>query len=90
MEDTKPTDGTDPTDNSSFVTTVPTVPGSYVKGNQYFEGRIWNQFGVPTITVEYLTTQNFPAPYSDACMTLAVETYINFIIQNGLFYIQAN
>lgn len=64
------------------------VPGSYVKGNQYFEGRIWNEFGVPTITVEYLTTQNFPAPYSDACMTLAVETYINFIIQNGLFYIQ--
>ena len=64
------------------------VPGSYTKGSQYFEGRIWNQYGVPTITVEYLTTARFPAEYTDKCMTLAVETYINFIIQNGLFYIQ--
>ena len=66
------------------------VPGSYSKGNQYFEGRIWNQYGIPTITVEYLTTQNFPTEYTDKCMTLAVETYSNFIIQNALFYLQAN
>ena len=64
------------------------VPGSYAKGSQYFEGRIWNQYGIPTITVEHLTTSNFPREYTDACMTLAVETYMNFIIQNGLFYIQ--
>jgi len=64
------------------------VPGSYTKSNQYFEGRIWNQYNVPTITVEYLTTLHFPAEFSNECMTLAVETYINFIIQNGLFYIQ--
>jgi len=64
------------------------VPGSYTKGSQYFEGRIWNQYGIPTITIEYLTTARFPAEYTDKCMTLAVETYINFIIQNGLFYIQ--
>lgn len=64
------------------------VPGSYTKSNPYFEGRIWNQYGIPTITVEYLTTARFPAEYSDACMTMAVETYMNFIIQNGLFYIQ--
>ncbi len=64
------------------------VPGSYKKGDQYFEGRIWNQYGIPTITVEYLTTANFPVQYSDQCMTLAVETYLNFIIQNSLFYLQ--
>ncbi len=64
------------------------VPGSYAKGSQYFEGRIWNEFGVPTITIEYLTTVTFPSQYSDKCMTLAVETYMNFIIQNGLFYLQ--
>ena len=64
------------------------VPGSYSKSNQYFEGRIWNEFGVPTITVEYLTTSAFPDQYTSKCMTLAVETYMNFIIQNGLFYLQ--
>ena len=64
------------------------VPGSYTKGSQYFEGRIWNQYGVPTITIEHLTTQYFPKEYTNECMTLAVETYINFVIQNGLFYIQ--
>jgi len=64
------------------------VPGSYAKGSQYFEGRIWNQYRIPTITVEYLTTENFPTEFSDKCMTLAVETYMNFIIQNGLYFIQ--
>lgn len=64
------------------------VPGSYTKSDAYFEGRIWNKYRVPTITIEYLTTTNFPAEFSNKCMTLAVETYINFIIQNGLFYIQ--
>lgn len=64
------------------------VPGSYVKSSQYFEGRIWNEFGIPTITIEYLTTKNFPSQYSKVCMTLAVETYMNFILQNGLFYLQ--
>ena len=66
------------------------VPGSYQKGNQYFEGRIWNQYKVPTITIEYLTTTNFPAEFSNKCMTLAVETYINFIVQNGLFFLQTD
>lgn len=66
------------------------VPGSYEKGSQYFEGRIWNQYGIPTITVEYLVTSNFPKPYYSECMTLAVETYSNFIIQNALFFIEKN
>ena len=66
------------------------VPGSYTKGDAYFEGRIWNHYRIPTITVEYVTTpaSPFPTAFTDKCMTLAVETYINFIIQNGLFYIQ--
>lgn len=64
------------------------VPGSYTKSSPYFEGRIWNEFGVPTITVEYLTTSTFPKQYTSACMTLAVETYLNFMIQNSLFYLQ--
>ena len=76
--------------HAGTYTDLSRVPGSYTKGSQYFEGRIWNQYGVPTITVEYLTTRNFPQEYSDKCMTLAVETYMNFIIQNGLFYIQEN
>ena len=74
--------------HANINTDLSRVPGSYAKGSQYFEGRIWNQYGVPTITVEYLTTQNFPVEFSSECMTLAVETYINFILQNGLFYIQ--
>ena len=66
------------------------VPGSYTKGSMYFEGRIWNEYGIPTITVEYVTTpaSKFPKVFSDKCMTLAVETYMNFIIQNSLFYLQ--
>jgi len=66
------------------------VPGSYAKGSQYFEGRIWNKYKIPTITVEYVTTpsSSFPKVFTDKCMTLAVETYMNFIIQNSLFYIQ--
>jgi len=64
------------------------VPGSYVKSNQYMEGRIWNDYGVPFLTVEHMTNRLFPAEYSSDCMTLAVETFANFIIQNSLFYLQ--
>ena len=64
------------------------VPGSYTKNSKYLEGRIWNQYRIPTITVEYITTKKFPSVYSDECMTLAVETYSNFIIQNALFFLQ--
>ena len=64
------------------------VPGSYVKSNQYMEGRIWNDYGVPFLTVEHMTNSLFPAEYSSDCMTLAVETFANFIIQNSLFYLQ--
>lgn len=66
------------------------VPGSYKKGNQYLEGLIWNKYGVPTITVEYMENFRFPAVYSNECMTLAVETYANFIIQNALFFLQGD
>ena len=69
-------------------TILSNIPGAYTKNSQYFEGRIWNQYSIPTITVEYITTQNFPEKYTDKCMTLAVETYSNFIIQNALFYLQ--
>jgi len=66
------------------------IPGSYVKGSQYLEGRIWNEFGVPTITVEYVTTaaSDFPDGKSSEGVTLAVETQMNFIIQNALFFLQ--
>ena len=74
------------------ITDLTKVPGSYTKGSMYFEGRIWNEYGIPTITVEYVTTakSKFPTVFSDKCMTLAVETYMNFIIQNALFYLQTN
>lgn len=66
------------------------IPDSYVKGSQYLEGRIWNEFGVPTITVEYVTTaaSDFPDGKSSEGVTLAVETQMNFIIQNALFFLQ--
>ena len=63
-------------------------PGSYVKGNQYMEGHIWNNFGVSFITVEACINNLTPAAYTDECMTLAVEVDLNFIIQNALFYLQ--
>lgn len=65
------------------------IPGSYKKSDKYLEGRIWNQFGVPTITVEYVTSagHGFPEGTSSAAMTAAVETQMNFIIQNALFFL---
>lgn len=69
-------------------TSLSHVPGSYTKSDKYIEGRIWNEYKVPTITVEYVNNSNFPSAYSSDCMTMAVETYINFIIQNALFYLQ--
>lgn len=73
---------------STEVTDLAHVPGSYTKSDKYIEGRIWNQYGVPTITVEHVVNTNFPAIYSGECMTLAVENYSNFIIQNALFFLQ--
>ena len=64
------------------------IPGSYTKSSIYLEGYIYNEFDVPTITVEYTTNSKTPTAYSSECMTLAVETYINFIIQNSLFFLQ--
>ena len=65
------------------------IPGSYKKADKYLEGRIWNQFGVPTITVEYVTSagHGFPEGTSSAAMTAAVETQMNFIIQNALYFL---
>ena len=65
------------------------VPGSYVKSDKYLEGRIWNSYGVPTITVEYVTSSGhgFPEGTSSAAMTAAVETQMNFIIQNALYFL---
>lgn len=73
-----------------FDTDLSKVPGSYTKGSQYLEGRIFNAFGVPSITIEYVTTADnlFPFGYSSEATTLAVETQMNFIIQNALFYLQ--
>lgn len=64
------------------------VPGSYVKSDKYIEGRIWNSYGIPTITVEYVVNEIFPNKNSSEAVTLAVETYGNFIIQNALFFLQ--
>ena len=66
------------------------VPGSYVKTSKYIEGRIWNEYQVPTITVEQVVNDRFPVRYSDEAMTLAVENFGNFVIQNALFYLQKN
>jgi hypothetical protein len=70
------------------ITGLGKLPGSYVKGSQYLEGVLWNRFGVPTITVEMTTNWRTPREYSADGMTIAVETYINFIIQNALFFLQ--
>lgn len=65
------------------------VPGSYTKSDKYLEGRIWNSYGVPTITVEYVTSagHGFPNAASPEAMTAAVETQLNFIIQNALYFL---
>ena len=64
------------------------IPGSYWKRSVYIEGRIWNEFGVPTITVEHVINDDFPPLDSSEGVTLGVETYGNFLIQNALFFIQ--
>lgn len=65
------------------------VPGSYVKSDKYLEGRIWNSYGVPTITVEYVTSSGhgFPEGTTSEALTAAVETQMNFIIQNALYFL---
>lgn len=63
------------------------IPGRYFKSSMYLEGRIWNEFHVPTITVEHVINSTFPPKYSGEGLTLAVETYGNFILQNALFFI---
>ena len=70
-------------------TDISKVPGSYTKSNKYLEGRIWNEYGIPTITVEYVTSagHGFPEGTSSAAMTAAVETQMNFIIQNALYFL---
>ena len=75
---------------ANFDTDLSKVPGSYKKGSQYLEGRIFNEFGVPSITVEYVTSTGhlFPHGHSSEATTLAVETQMNFIIQNALYYLQ--
>lgn len=70
------------------VPNIEKIPGRYFKSSKYLEGRIWNEFGVPTITVEHVTNTTFPDAQSDKGFTLGVETYGNFLIQNALFFIQ--
>ena len=69
------------------ITDIAHIPGSYVKSDKYIEGRLWNEYGVPTITVEYVVNEIFPNKFSSEAVTLAVETYGNFIIQNALFFL---
>lgn len=70
------------------VPNIKMLPGRYYKSSKYLEGRIWNEFGVPTITVEHVTNSKFPDRNSTEGFTLGVETYGNFLIQNALFFIQ--
>ena len=70
------------------VPNIEKIPGSYYKASKYLEGRIWNEFGVPTITVEHVINSTFPDRFSEEGFTLGVETYGNFLIQNALFFIQ--
>ena len=70
------------------VPNIGKLPGKYFKSSMYLEGRIWNEFGVPTITVEHVTNSKFPDRNSSEGFTLGVETYGNFLIQNALFFIQ--
>ena len=66
------------------------LPGRYHKSSVYLEGRIWNEFHVPTITVENVVNSAFPNMYTEEGFRLALETYGNFIFQNALFFLQFN
>jgi len=58
------------------------------KGSQYLEVILWIEYGVSNITMEMTTTVRIPQTHSAKCITIAVATYINFIIQNALFFLQ--
>jgi len=73
---------------SEKVTDMRNLPGKYVKSDVYIEGRIWNTYAIPTITVEYVVNSTFPNRNSTEGMTLAVETYGNFVLQNALYFLQ--
>jgi len=67
------------------------IPGSYTKGSEYLEGIVWNRFKVPSITVEHADYKYTNAFYG--CgeeVTLACETYGNFLIQNAIYFCNAN
>lgn len=66
------------------------IPGRYHKSSVYLEGRIWNEFHVPTITVEHVINSTFPDLCSEESFRLALETYGNFLFQNALFFIKRN
>ena len=66
------------------------IPGSYTKSSAYLEGRLWNEFRVPTITIEHVLHGLFPDAHSSESMSLAVEIFGNFIVQNALFFISNN
>lgn len=66
------------------------IPGSYTKSSAYLEGRLWNEFKVPTITIEHVLHGMFPDAHSSESMSLAVEIFGNFIVQNALFFIAKN
>lgn len=50
------------------------------------QGTIWNRFNIPTITIEHLNNDLFPEKYSSDAMTLAIDAFGNFIIQNALYF----
>ena len=66
------------------------IPGSYGKGSEYLEGVVWNRFKVPSITVEHADYKYTSAYYgSGEEVTLACETYGNFLIQNAIYFCNA-
>lgn len=63
------------------------IPGVYrERSNKYLYNRIWSSYQVPAMVLEYSVMKMFPSGRSSEGMTLAVETQMNFIIQNALYF----
>ena len=73
--------------SSSSYGTLGAIGGKYSSSNT-LQAYLWNAHGIPPITVEYMnfTSGKSPAKGSAEGLSMAVEIFGNFIIQNALFF----
>ncbi len=73
--------------SSSAFGTLSAMDGKY-SASRTLQSYLWNEHGIPPITVEYMNFTSGKSPAKGSCdgLTMAVEIFGNFIIQNALCF----